>query len=396
MKKIMVFALASIFAPVLYSAGEPAKTPELLKQRDKFADISLFDARSIYADRKANLELLKSYRDKPESFSDAQLFPVAVCFLTFRDYERARAALEKLSAAQPKNITVWRTLGSVDFLAGDMKSAVEAYRKAISLGDGFSSVYCGNALMLSGRAGEVKEFLPEIVKFAPSNLEALNVLLTYSIEHRTPEVAAFLKSAFEKIEPKKVLLSATPDSLRLAVRVYQARPEVWTIPALVVPARGAALFENWPLALRLYKKILEEEPGNTLARRGMGLVQYRLGDVSAAAAEIKKAFDSGDKDAAVDGVELFLLSKYRFVWDMFKDKLDVSKTSLEIRAGLIQYAAGQSDCAEMFYSAVADPSSDVLFKDSKVAALARQCLDKYASDARSRGVAERLFNASKK
>ncbi len=392
MKKI--FITFFIIALIGSSFASVAKTPDLLKQRDKFSDISMFEAKSIYVDRKANIELLKQYQSNPTSFKASELFPIAICYLTVRDFERAKFVLKEMVKEKPKSIPVWRTLGSVHFLIGDLQESIDAYKKAFELGDEFSAIYCCSALALARKSVEIKQYLPTLQKFAKTNLEALNVLLTYSIEFSSPEIDKILADVFKNIDARKVILSATPDSLRLVMRIYTAKPDVWTTNALVIPARAAALFQHWKLALDSYNKVLAQDPKNSLALRGMGLVQYRLGDVSSASDAIKKAYDMGDKDAAVDGIELFLLSKYRFIWDMFKDKIDVSKLSLDVRAGLIQYAASQNDCAEMFYSALKDTSTDVIFKDPKVRALVQQCLDKYGSDPRSRDVATRLFKAS--
>jgi tetratricopeptide (TPR) repeat protein len=156
------------------------------------------------------------------------------------------------------------------------------------------------------------------------------------------------------------------------------------------------LLEQWTIALDCYKKALNENPNDSIALRGMGLVQYRLGDITTAANSIKKAYDNGDKDAAVDGIELFLLSKYRFVWNMFKDKVDVSKMSLDVRAGLVQYASEQKDCADMFFNALKQKDSDILFTDTKVRSLVRMGLDKYATDPRAKDIAKRLYNAVEK
>ena len=90
-----------------------------------------------------------------------------------------------------------------------------------------------------------------------------------------------------------------------------------------------------------------------------------------------------------------MLSKYRFIWNDFKDKVDISKLSLDIRAGLVQYASTQKDCADMFFNALKDKSSEPLFKDKKVGDLIRKCLDIYSKDTRAKEVATRLFKASK-
>ncbi len=392
MKKILFTAF--VFVLGLSSFGAVKKTPDLLKQKEKFSDIALFEAKSIYVNRNANIELLKQYQSNPSAYKSSELFPIAICYLTVRDLPRSKTALESMLKDNPKSIPIWRTLGSVNFLSGDLNESIKCYQKSVELGDEFSAIYCSSALTLAKRASEVKPFLPILQKFAKTHLEALNVLLTYSIEFPSKEIDKILEDVFANIEARRVIVSATPDSFRLVLRIYMAKPSIWTIDSLVIPARAAALFEQWKLALDTYQKVLEKFPNNPIALRGMGLVQYRLGDVSSAAKSIEKAYKMGDKDAAIDGVELFLLSKYRFIWDMFSDKIDVSKASLDVRAGLVQYAASQTDCADMFFTALKDSSSDVLFKDSKVRALIQQCLDKYGSDIRAKDIAKRMFKVS--
>ncbi|MFR6032256.1 MAG: hypothetical protein ACLUKN_03160 [Bacilli bacterium] len=57
------------------------------------------------------------------------------------------------------------------------------------------------------------------------------------------------------------------------------------------------------------------------------MVSYRTGDVMGASKHIKKAYENGDKDAATDGMELFLLSNNIDIWNTFKPYIkDVSFT----------------------------------------------------------------------
>lgn len=397
MKKFLTTVIAlSLFATATLSAAQTRPTPELLKHREKFADTALFEAKSIYTDPAANAELVRQYRANPESFKNSELFPVAICMLTMREPKPALSVLEKMRNADPKNIVVLRTLASVHFVLRDFDSAIAAYKKASDLGDDASTVFCASTMLIAKKPEQVATFLPKLEKLATSNLEALNIVCAYSIEFKTPQNDAMLKRVLESLDSRKTLKTATPEGMRFVLRSYLASANLWPDTALAIPARAAALFEQWPIALECYKKILAKEPKNTLALRGMGLVNYRLGDITAAANTIKQAYDCGDKDAATDGVELFLLSKYRFVWDMFKPYVSVSKLSLDIRAGLLEYATTQSDCAEMFYQSLEGDHSEILYKDSKVRPLIRTGLDKYSSDPRAKTVASKYYKASNK
>ncbi len=389
MKKILIF-VSAVFAASLFGA-DVQKTPDLLKKTELFDNVEMFEARSIYTDQKANVQLLKKYATDPKAFKDSQLFPIAICLLTTRDFRSAIDVLEKLDRAKPNNVAVLRTLGSVYFLARDMDKAVSAYKKAVELGDKPSVVYCCSALAMSGKTAEIGKYIPQLQELAESNLEALNLLVSYAIRSKDASAEAAVKAAQEKMDVRKVLRSATPETMRLTMRLYTEKPSLWATRALVVPARAAALFEQWPLALDCYGKVLQQNPADTLALRGMGLVNYRLGDVTAAAESIKKAFDNGDKDAAIDGVELFLLSKYKFVWDMFGDKFDVSKSSPDVRAGLLEYASQNDGCADMFFDSLEGEGADIFFKNQRLRDLIRKALDKYGSDSRSKAVAERWY-----
>ena len=126
MKKFLTALLICVLSASASLAAEPP-SPELLKQKDKFSDIKLFEARSIYASEKANAELLKNYAKNPASYKNDQLFPIAICYLTFKDFTKALQTLQKLSAAKPKDIIVYRTLGSVYFLMRDLPTTFPRY-----------------------------------------------------------------------------------------------------------------------------------------------------------------------------------------------------------------------------------------------------------------------------
>ena len=192
------------------------------------------------------------------------------------------------------------------------------------------------------------------------------------------------------MDAKKAMQSATPESLNAVLRIYLSDRSAWTPQAVVLPARAAAFAEAWPIALEAYKKALAADPNNAIALRGMGLVSYRTGDVMGALKYIKKAYENGDKDAATDGMELFLLSNNIDIWNTFKPYIkDVSFTP-QLRAGLVQYASRHSDASEIFFTAMSGDNTEPLYKDSAVLALIEECLKKYGSDSRAKGIAEKV------
>ena len=115
MKKIVQFLLIFLFS-VSLNAVEELPNPDFLKQKNKFDNIKLFESKAIYRNTRANIELLKDYQKNPTSYKDSQLFPIAISYLSVRDFKKSREVLDKLSKAVPKNIVVWRTLGSACFL----------------------------------------------------------------------------------------------------------------------------------------------------------------------------------------------------------------------------------------------------------------------------------------
>ena len=173
-----------------------------------------------------------------------------------------------------------------------------------------------------------------------------------------------------------------------------ASRDQWTPEASVIPARAAALLEAWPLALETYDNILKSLPKNTLALRGKALVSYRIGGVKEAANLIKKARDLGDKDAELDGLELFVLSKKEDVWNMFKDGAADAEIQPQVRAGLVLYAV-RNDNKDMFFTAVNGKFSDILYKDAQVLKLLEEGAEKFASDKRAKAVLDKIAAAKK-
>lgn len=192
-----------------------------------------------------------------------------------------------------------------------------------------------------------------------------------------------------------MLETATPDGMSTILRIYMMTKNAWPTPIRVIPARSAALAEIWPLALSTYKEVLKEDPKNAIALRGMGLVSYRTGDVLGAADYVMKAYDAGDKDAIFDGIDLFLLSRDRSIWEKFIPYAKNLKMSPQMRAALVQYAVGRDDSADVFYFGALGENNDLLFKDEAVVKLLEDGVKKYSSDSRAAEVSKKL-KASKK
>ena len=392
MKKILTVLLASTFAVVAF--GQQS-TPELLKKKELFEKTDLFEPPQVFADKAANASLLRDYELNKATYKNSQLLPVAVCYLSFGDMKKAKETFEAFLSAKPNNLRAIRTLGTISLLSKEIDKGIEYYKKAISLGDEKSVVFVSSAYIMSNKLDEITPHLPTLKKLAKTNLEALNVVLIYAGRDKKSFDEKLAREVLGTIDARKVLESATPDGLSTILRIYVATRKIWNTTAMLIPARSAALVEAWPLAMQSYKKILEEQPDNPLALRGMSVVAFRTGDVFGSADYIMKAYKAGDKDAAMDGIELFLLSRNRSVWKMFKDLAKDMTPNPQVRAGIVQYAVAQDDCADMFYFASLGKNSELLYKDEAVRKLLEDGIKKYSSDKRASEVAKRIKEQSK-
>lgn len=392
MKKILTMFVISLIAVAGF--GQEA-TPALLKNKEAFEKTELFDSPQVFADKASNASLLRDYELNKATYKNTQLLPVAVCYLSFGDMKKAKETFEAFLSAKPDNLRAIRTLGTISLLSKDIDKAIEYYKKAISLGDEKSVVFIGSAYIMANKQDEIKPYLPTLKKLAKTNLEALNVVLIYAGRDKKAFDETLAREVLGSIDARKVLESATPDGMSTILRIYVATRTLWNTTAMLIPARSAALVEAWPLAMQTYKKILEEQPDNPLALRGMSVVAFRTGDVFGSADYIMKAYKAGDKDAAMDGIELFLLSRTRAVWDKFKDLAKDMSPNPQVCAGIVQYAVSQDDCADMFYYASLSKNSELLYKDEAVLKLLEEGVKKYASDKRSSEVAKRIKESKK-
>ena len=387
MKKILSVVIAAIFAAGVFAQDN---TPAMLKKKELFSKTELFDNSAIFSNAQANAELLKDYEENPSAYKANQLMPIATCYLAFGDIPKARAAVEAYLKDSPKNVRAIRMIGTICLLEKKTDEAIKYFKEAFDAGDERVVTFLASAYMLAQKNDEIAAYLPALKKLAKENLEALNIAVFYALRDPKNPDTNLKKELIENVDAKKAMQSATPESLNAVLRIYLSDRSAWTPQAVVLPARAAAFAEAWPIALEAYKKALAADPNNAIALRGMGLVSYRTGDVMGASKYIKKAYENGDKDAATDGMELFLLSNNIDIWNTFKPYIkDVSFTP-QLRAGLVQYASRHSDASEIFFTAMSGDNTEPLYKDSAVLALIEECLKKYGSDSRAKGIAEKV------
>ncbi len=382
--------LSVLLITLLASSGAFARDdgPELLSKKELFEKTELFEPQSVFADRQANIRLLKDYEANKASYKPSQLLPVAVCYLTVNALPQSKETFEAFLKACPDNKRALRSLGTISLLTKDVDGAVSYYKRSVAAGDEHSNIFLGSAYLMSGKYGEISSILPVLKKLAKENLEAFNVVMLYAMRDSENKDGALMKETVESADAKKLLESASPDGMATTLRIYLADRKIWTPSMLIVPARAAALTKVWIVSRQCYREVLKAEPDNVLALRGMGLVEYRTGDVSSASNFIKRAYDNGDKDAAVDGLELFLLSNRRDLWDVYSPLVDKENLSPQLRAGLVQYAVSHEGNPDIFFTGALGKGSDLLYKDKGVLKLLKEGVEKYSSDARSKTVGE--------
>lgn len=170
-------------------------------------------------------------RTKPD-----QLLPVAVCYLSFGDIPKSKAAFESFLKTSPKNIRALRTLGTISLLSKDFDTAMRYYKTAIAAGDEKSNVFLGSAYIMANKADEVKPLLPVLEKLAKTNLEALNVVMFYAGRDRKNFDRELVQKVLADVDARSVLESATPDGMSTVLRLYLATRDMWPVSALAVPA----------------------------------------------------------------------------------------------------------------------------------------------------------------
>ncbi len=394
MKKIFAILTLATIAASGFAAEKPS--PALLKDKANFSKTELFEPREVFADKDANAALLRDYEANPSAYKPDQLLPVALCYLSFGDIPKAKSALESFLKVSPKNVRALRTLGTISLLSKDLDRAMLYYKGAIDGGDEKSVVFLCSAYIMTQRFDDIKPYVAKLEKMAKTNLEALNVVLFYAGRDKKSFDETLAKRVLSSIDARAVLGSATPDGMSTVFRLFMATGKIWPVSSLTVPARAAALAEMWPVALKTYKKVLAAEPNNAVALRGMGLVAYRTGDIMGAADFIMKAYKTGDKEAASDGFDLFLLSHERKVWEIFQPYIKDIKPAPQLLADCVQWSVGRDDSADVFYFGALGANADPLYKDEGVVKLLQEGAKKYASDARSAEVLKKLKANAKK
>lgn len=352
-------------------------TPEMLKKKELFSKTELFDHVGIYSDAQANANLIKEYEADPASFKDDQLMPVVMCYMAYRENEKAKDLLSRYVAAVPTNTVTLRMLGTMNLLAGEGQKALESFKKAHSLGDKGAVKPIATAYFMLQTPDEIAAYFPEIKELAKTDMEALNLALLYALRNPKEHDNALIKELLSACDNEKIMASATNDALATILRVYVAKSDIWPDSSVAIPARAASLAEVWHVSKAAYEKALKANPNDTFALKGYAIVEYRTGDPMKAAQLTKKAFELGDKEALNEGMMLFIRTGNQKIYDMFKASLSGANLIPFVRANMVQYAVNAGDKMDVFYAACIGEGSELLYKDAYVRDLITEGLRKY-------------------
>lgn len=384
MKKLLtlLFALALSCAAFAAEQGK-AKPSDLLKDKSNFSKPELFGDEAVFINPQANMEAVKAYEQNPASYSDKELLPVAICYMTLRQPQKTVELLKKFMAVCPDNTRAMQVYATLSLLEGKTDEAMSFYKKAYDLGDKSVAKSIASALIFMGKMEEIKPYISDLEVYAKDELFPFTILLLYAYRDRDAKDLATAKRLIESIDVNKAMEGAATDYLVTSLNLYLSEKSVWTPEALVIPAKGAVLSGHFGLARDIYSQVLEANPKNTAALRGKAIVEFKLGGVMEAANLVKAAIDAGDKDAVNDAMELALTAKSEQVYNMFKPLFENFDFNLQIRLGMLNFAVKYPDNADIFFMALGGEAGKELLGEAVLKPLISEGLKKYKDDPRA-------------
>ena len=406
MKKIIIFFLSFVFVAAALSAQQAG--PELLKDKSNFAKTELFEPETIFMDRQTNIEVLQAYEANPAAYKDEELLPVAICYMTMRDFDKAKTMLEKFMQAKPENVRALRTYGTIQLLSGNYDDAFKAYEKAAAHNDAESIKSIASACILLSETKDSKvslenmgKYLEQLKNIAKDDLQTANMILIYAYRDKDKRDLALAKSVTEAMDIEKTLASATPDSLATALNLYMIEKSVWAPETMVIPARGAILAGHWSVANQIYGEVLAANPKNTNALRGKAIVEYNLGGIMDSAEILEKAAKLGDKGAISDAMELVIITaktnkaQSDKIYSKFKKDFAKADFGLQTRLAMLAHAINVDGQADVFFMALAGDAAKELLKAQQLEEVIKKGIEKYEGDMRAIDLKKRFEEAKK-
>ncbi len=394
MKKIsiLVFSAAaalSAFAASADSSAAPAPSPELLKNKALFSKVELFDNPIVFSNAKANADAIAAYEANKAGYSDGELLPVALCYMNNGNFNAAESLFDIYLKANPDNIRAMKGKAAVCLLQNKPDAAIEIFGKVYEKGDKAALKTLCQTLVLTGKVNDLSKYINEIKELSKTDLDYALFAMIYALRDMNKTDDALISEILKGIDVKTALPKASGATLENILKVYSIKADLFPANTLVIPARATTNVSLWVPAKLIYEKALAANPKDTLALRGYALVQYRTGDVAKATSLLRQAVELGDKEAASDAAELFVLSSSDLVWKEFSKDFATAAIKPLVRAGMLQIA-DRKDNADIFFLALSGENSDTLFKDASVRKFTEKLLEKFGKDARAADVKKRL------
>ena len=367
-----------------------AANTDVLKDKSNFSKVELFAEDSVFSNPQINAEVVKAYEANPDAYSDKELFPVAICYMTLRQPEKTKAMLEKYIASSPNDAKAIRTYANILAVFGDFENALSNFKKSYALGDKESAKLIALILLQTNRIDDVKEYLPELSEFAKTDLGILNIVLSYAYRNQNNRDVELAKRSINAAQAGEMLKNSSLDTFVMALNLYMVEKGVWNANALILPARGAMLSGHWGLARSLYSEILEANPNNIDALKGKSIVEFNLGGINEASALLDKILALGDKSVINDAMELFIVSKNQGIFEKYKKNFENFDFSPKVRLAMLGFAVNTDGRADMLFMALSGEGVKPLLENERIAGEIKTVLKKYESDPRSKEFLKKL------
>lgn len=384
MKKILTLAC------VLAAAFGAFANPEILKDKANFSKTELFWDDAVFSNQAVNLETVKAYEANPSAYKDAELFPVATCYMALRAPDKTKALLEKYISARPNDARAISRYANILAVFGDWDGSLKQFEKAYSLGDKESVKLIAQILFQTKRADEIQKYLPQIKDFAKTDLGMLNTALAYAYRDPNKIDSELASSVIKSADLEKMLKTASAESYAFTLNLYMAQRGFWQGEKLILPAMGARIGGHWGMARSLFDQVLQANPKNTHALRGKAVVEFNLGGVMEAGDLLAKAIKLGSKDAVNDAMELFVVSKNPEIYKMFEKDFKGFDFSLKSRIAMISYAANNDGMEDLFFAALQGDGAKEIFANAQLSAEIGKVLKKFEKDPRAKDISKKL------
>jgi tetratricopeptide (TPR) repeat protein len=217
-----------------------------------------------------------------------------------RQFEPAYAAMERATAAAPRDAEAWRHLATIAQHLGRMEAAENAFRRALDLepGNAEAQAGLGRVLQQGGRPAEAAERLRAAIGLSPGSADLANDLAAALVSlDQLDEAEASLRAAIA-LRPDHAIAHANLAALlrrrgRLDAAVEAQAKAVALSPGAAAPLAALAdmlcLARRHAQALESYDRALALQPEDATVQGNRGLALKQLGRTAEALAAFERA-----------------------------------------------------------------------------------------------------------